>query len=97
MQRIHPENDLLQASRRHHPYQHTVGLGQRDIPGLHSLSPRADLCRDLCETARPRAGYRESRPRAAGRRHASQSQKPRATRVVIGEDVGAQVRDEFGA
>jgi hypothetical protein len=49
MQRIHPENDLLQTSRRHHPYQHTIGFGQRDATGLHCLSPRADLCRDLHE------------------------------------------------
>ena len=49
MQSIHPENHLLQAPRRHHPYQHSVHLGQLEPAGLNARSPRADSSSDLRE------------------------------------------------
>ena len=48
MQRIHPEDDLLQAARRHHPHQHTVSFGQRDAPGLDPWPARDPTCADTC-------------------------------------------------
>ena len=38
MQGIHPEDDLLQASRRHHPHQHPTDARQVDSPRLDPLA-----------------------------------------------------------
>ncbi len=46
MQRIHPKNDLLQASRRHHPHQHAVG--RRQIQSAN-LNRRGDFALILIE------------------------------------------------
>ena len=49
MQGIHPEDDLLQAPRRHHPHQHAVDLGQRNAPGLNLLLSPSQPGRHLRE------------------------------------------------
>ena len=41
VQGVHPEDDLLEASRRHHPHQHAVG-GREVVPGRADATPTAE-------------------------------------------------------
>ena len=46
MQGVHPEDDLLQAPRRHHPHQHPADARQVDSPRLEPLAAGSEPADD---------------------------------------------------